>query len=123
MVRVFVPPNPVAKPIVPSVPSISTQNDPRTLIPQLVLEVRYFSHLDIGVEIGESISLPRMSARAITGAGCFRERIPMAALDIVIIASGTDAIDHVGPDGLDLWEVAGRGGRSHPGGLGRGGLN
>lgn len=121
--RGSVPPNPVAKPIVPSVASISTQNDPRTLIPQLVLEVRYFSHLDIGVEIGESISLPRMSASAVTGAGCLLGRIPMAALDIVIIASGTDAIDHVGPDGLDLWEVASRGGRRHPGGLGCGEFN
>ena len=52
------PPKPVANPIVPSVPSISTQNEPRTLIPQLVLEARYFSHLDIGVDIGVSINLP-----------------------------------------------------------------
>ena len=52
-----VPPKPVAKPTVPSDPSISTQNEPRTLMPQLVLEARYFSHLDIGVDIGVSISL------------------------------------------------------------------
>lgn len=29
----------------------------------------------------------------------------MAALDIVVIASGANAIDHVGPNGLDLGEV------------------
>ncbi len=52
-----IPPNPVAKPTVPSVASISMKKDPRTLIPQLVLEARYFSHLEHGVEIGESISL------------------------------------------------------------------
>jgi hypothetical protein len=51
------PPNPVAKPTVPSEPSISTQNEPRTLMPQLVLEARYFSHRDIGVDIGVSINL------------------------------------------------------------------
>jgi hypothetical protein len=54
----LLPPNPVAKPTVPSEPSISTQNEPKTLIPQLVLEARYLSHLDIGVDIGVSISLP-----------------------------------------------------------------
>lgn len=53
----LLPPNPVANPTVPSVPSISTQNEPKTLIPQLVLEDRYFSHLDIGVDIGVSINL------------------------------------------------------------------
>jgi len=51
------PPKPVANPTVPSEPSSSTQNDPKTLIPQLVLDARYFSHLDIGVEIEVSISL------------------------------------------------------------------
>jgi hypothetical protein len=54
----LLPPKPVANPTVPSEPSISTQNDPKTLIPQLVLELRYFSHLDIGVDMGVSISLP-----------------------------------------------------------------
>ena len=29
----------------------------------------------------------------------------MAALDIVVITSRANAIDHVGPDGLDLVEV------------------
>jgi hypothetical protein len=52
-----VPPKPVAKPTVPSEPSTSTQKEPSTLIPQLVLDARYFSHLDIGVEIGVSINL------------------------------------------------------------------
>lgn len=50
------PPKPVAKPVVPSEASISTQKEPRTLIPQLVRDVRYFSHPDIGVEIGLSMS-------------------------------------------------------------------
>jgi hypothetical protein len=50
------PPKPVANPTVPSVASTSTQKDPRTLIPQLVREALYFSHRDIGVEIGVSIN-------------------------------------------------------------------
>jgi hypothetical protein len=36
----------------------------------------------------------------------------MAALDIVVITPGANAIDHVGPDGLDLGEVL-----NHFGGL------
>lgn len=52
-----IPPKPVAKPTVPSVASISIKIDPRTLMPQLVREFLYFSHPDIGVEIGESTSL------------------------------------------------------------------
>lgn len=52
-----VPPKPVAKPTVPSDASISTKKDPSTLMPQLVREPRYFSHLEQGVEIGESINL------------------------------------------------------------------
>lgn len=55
--ELFLPPNPVAKPTVPSEPSISTQKEPKTLIPQLVLEARYFSQRDIGVDIGVSINL------------------------------------------------------------------
>ncbi len=51
------PPKPVAKPTVPSVASISTKKEPSTLMPQLVREARYWSHLDAGVDIGESISL------------------------------------------------------------------
>jgi hypothetical protein len=54
---IFLPPKPVANPTVPSEPSTSTQKEPKTLIPQLVLDARYFSHLDIGVEIGVSINL------------------------------------------------------------------
>ena len=54
---VDIPPNPVAKPTVPSVASISTKKEPRTLMPQLVREARYFSHCEHGVEMGESISL------------------------------------------------------------------
>lgn len=52
-----IPPNPVANPTVPSLASISTKIEPRTLMPQLVRELRYFSHPDMGVEIGESMSL------------------------------------------------------------------
>jgi hypothetical protein len=55
------PPKPVAKPTVPSLASISTKNEPRTLIPQLVREALYFSHREQGVEIGESISLCKVS--------------------------------------------------------------
>lgn len=33
------------------------KKEPNTLMPQLVLEARYFSHPEHGVEIGESISL------------------------------------------------------------------
>ena len=50
------PPNPVAKPLVPSEPSISTQKEPKTLMPQLVLDVLYCSYCDMGVEILLSIS-------------------------------------------------------------------
>lgn len=53
----YIPPNPVAKPTVPSVASISTKNDPSTLMPQLVRDARYFSHREHGVEMGESMSL------------------------------------------------------------------
>jgi len=45
------PPNPVAKPLVPSVASISTQKEPRTLIPHDVRDFRYFSYCDMGVDI------------------------------------------------------------------------
>jgi hypothetical protein len=55
--KIFLPPKPVAKPTVPSVASISRKNEPSTLMPQLVLEARYFSHLEHGVEMGESMSL------------------------------------------------------------------
>lgn len=51
------PPKPVAKPTVPSVASISTRKEPRTLMPHEVREPRYFSHLEQGVEMGESMSL------------------------------------------------------------------
>jgi hypothetical protein len=57
------PPKPVANPTVPSVASISRKKDPRTLIPQLVLDVRYFSHWEHGVEMGESISLFKSAYR------------------------------------------------------------
>lgn len=51
------PPKPVAKPIVPSEASISTRKEPRTLMPQLVRDLRYCSHCEAGVEMGESMSL------------------------------------------------------------------
>lgn len=51
------PPKPVAKPMVPSEASISTRKEPRTLMPQLVRDLRYCSHCDAGVEMGESMSL------------------------------------------------------------------
>lgn len=56
-----IPPKPVAKPTVPSVASISIKIDPSTLMPQLVREFLYFSHPDMGVEIGESTSLGAVS--------------------------------------------------------------
>ncbi len=65
--EVILPPNPVAKPTVPSEPSISTQKEPRTLIPQLVLEARYFSHRDIGVDIGVSINLDECQKQYLNG--------------------------------------------------------
>lgn len=40
-VCVDLPPKPVAKPTVPSVASISTKNEPSTLIPQLVRDFLY----------------------------------------------------------------------------------
>jgi hypothetical protein len=81
----FLPPNPVAKPTVPSVASISKQKEPSTLIPQLVREVRYFSHRDMGVDIDESINLPEISQKG----GCMdsRKSLPVSALDIVIVSS------------------------------------
>lgn len=45
------PPKPVAKPLVPSVASISTQNDPKTLIPHDVRDPRNCAHLVMGVEM------------------------------------------------------------------------
>lgn len=53
----YLPPNPVAKPTVPSDASISTRNDPRTLMPQLVRDLRYWVHCEAGVEISLSMSL------------------------------------------------------------------
>lgn len=49
-------PKPVANPFVPFEASTSTQNDPRTLMPQLVRDARYCSYPDMGVEIFESIN-------------------------------------------------------------------
>lgn len=46
----------MAKPLTPLEASISTQKEPRTLMPQVVREERYFSHPDMGVAIGLSIS-------------------------------------------------------------------
>lgn len=57
------PPKPVAKPMVPSEASISTRKEPRTLMPQLVRDLRYCSHCDAGVEMGESMSLHRNVVR------------------------------------------------------------
>jgi hypothetical protein len=44
-------------PTVPSEASISKKKDPRTLIPQLVLDGRYVSQPEHGVEMDVSISL------------------------------------------------------------------
>lgn len=52
-----IPPKPVAKPTVPSEASISTRNEPRTLMPQLVRDLRYCSHFEQGVEMSLSMSL------------------------------------------------------------------
>lgn len=52
-----IPPKPVACPTVPSEASISTKKEPSTLMPQLVREARYFSHIELGVEMGVSINL------------------------------------------------------------------
>ena len=78
------PPKPVAKPTVPSVASTSTKNEPNTLIPQLVLEVRYFSHFEQGVEIGESINLKGQRKHRL---GRQRRSLPMPPLHIVIVAA------------------------------------
>lgn len=51
------PPKPVAIPTVPSTDSISTRNEPRTLIPQLVRDLRYCSHREEGVDMSLSMSL------------------------------------------------------------------
>ena len=52
-----IPPKPVANPTVPSEASSSIKKDPSTLIPQLVRDWRYCSHLEHGVEMSVSISL------------------------------------------------------------------
>jgi hypothetical protein len=54
-----VPPKPVAIPTVPSDASISTKKDPRTLMPQVVLDFLYLSQMEQGVEISESTSLSK----------------------------------------------------------------
>ena len=63
------PPNPVAKPTVPSDASTSTRNEPRTLMPQLVRDLRYCSHLEQGVDMSVSMSLGRVSDDAHTARG------------------------------------------------------
>jgi hypothetical protein len=109
------PPKPVANPTVPSEPSISTQKEPSTLIPQLVLEVLYFSHRDMGVEMGVSISLQRMSAKLAPPRPTDDiPLLPMTTSDIVIVTTRSNAIHHVGTDGLDGGEAASSGG-SHNG--------
>ena len=97
-----VPPKPVAKPTVPSVASISTQNEPKTLIPQLVRDARYFSHLDIGVEIGVSINLQNISVRYVWLDD--RDNLPVSTLHIVVVPARSDSINDIRPDSLDLGE-------------------
>lgn len=84
--RGIIPPKPVAKPTVPSVASISTKNDPKTLMPQLVLDARYCSHLEHGVEISVSISLGENEYMAKTEIGCDAD-VPMTTLYIMIVAA------------------------------------
>jgi hypothetical protein len=103
---IHLPPNPVANPTLPSVASISTQKDPKTLMPQLVLEARYFSHRDIGVDMGVSINLRVRCQHQqldlqldLQLDSC--EILPVAALDIVVISSRSNPVDNKGPDGLD----------------------
>jgi hypothetical protein len=95
----LLPPTPVANPTMPLVASISTQKEPRTLlIPQLVQEERYFSHRDLGVDMGVSINLLFINQ---TGRDASWQNSPMPTLNIVIISSRAYAIHDVGPDCLD----------------------
>ena len=98
----IIPPKPVANPIVPSVASISTQKEPKTLIPQLVRDARYFSHLDIGVEIGVSINLQKINVRQVWHDDT--DDLPVSTLHIVVVPARADSINNIRPDSLDLGE-------------------
>jgi hypothetical protein len=94
----------VAKPTVPSEASISTQKEPSTLMPQLVREPRYFSHCELGVEMGVSMSLD--VSEAMEGG----QDLPVAALDVVVVAAAADAVHDKGADGGDVGKGASLGG-------------
>ena len=79
------PPKPVAIPTVPSTDSISTRNEPRTLIPQLVRDLRYCSHREEGVEMSLSMSLESGQLEEACWTGI--ELVPMATLHIVVITA------------------------------------
>lgn len=83
------PPKPVAKPTVPSVASISTRKEPRTLMPQVVREERYFSQPEQGVEMGLSMSLKRgcQTKKNPSTEAHLRVHSPVATLDIVVVAA------------------------------------
>lgn len=105
-VRDYAPPKPVAMPTVPSVASISMRNEPRTLMPQLVLELRYCSHREQGVEMGLSISL--FIALLTHAVLCVTRliqssttNVPVATLDIVVVTAGTNAANDKSPNLLD----------------------
>jgi len=54
-------------------------------MPQLVLDARYFSHREQGVEMGVSISLHHISPATYTSSG--DGALPVAAFDVVIITT------------------------------------
>lgn len=75
-------------------------------MPQLVLELRYCSHREQGVEMGLSISLfIALLAHAILCVTKLIEssatNVPVATLDIVVVTAGTNAADDKRPNLLD----------------------
>lgn len=64
------------------------KNDPNTLMPQLVRDLRYCSHIEEGVEMGESINLgAHVLVRPNSLLGQMCPNIPMTTFDIVIITA------------------------------------
>jgi hypothetical protein len=105
----------VAKPFVPSVPSISTQKDPSTLIPQDVRDPRYCAHRVIGVEMSLSISQwPPLTYeyQLASDTASVRQWGEREAY-IVVVTTRSNAIDDEGADGFDAGKRRSGSSRAH----------
>lgn len=61
-------------------------------MPQLVLDARYFSHRDIGVDMEVSISLLKGQKHS---PNSLRNKLPVTAFDIVVVSTRANAINNI----------------------------